>query len=94
MQHPLGHEVAGQDPALDDERGRRQGHPDRGDAAGRTVLRLVPDQPVAVVDLVEVVLDRQPLEGVQLVVTYGGLARWPRRRRSGSAHVPALPRSE
>ena len=79
-EHPLGHEVAGQDPALDDERGRRQGHPDRGDAAGRAVLRLVPDQPVAVVDLVNVVLDRPPLEGVQLLVADGGLAhrcvRW------------------
>src|SRR5262249_54437252 len=60
-------ELADDHAALDDDRDRRQGQADGGDAARRFRVGLVPHQPVVRVGLVQVVQDRGPLEPVQLL---------------------------
>ena len=64
----LRRELADDDAALDDDRDRRQGHADGGDAARGVRVGLVADQPVVRVGLVQVVQHRGPLEPAQLLV--------------------------
>ena len=61
-------ELADDHAALDDDRDRRQGHADGGDAARGVRVGLVPDQAVVRVGLVQVVQHRGPLQPVQVLV--------------------------
>ena len=67
-EHHPGDLVAREQPSLDEERRRRQRHPDRGDAGRRPLRGLVRDQPVLAVDLVEVILEGHPLQGGEIAV--------------------------
>ena len=64
-QRDLGGELAVEDAALDEHRDGGQGQPDGGNARRRAGGRLVADQAVGRVGLVEVVQQRRRLELVQ-----------------------------
>ena len=73
--------------ALDDDRDRRQGHADGGDADRSVRVGLVADQPVVRVGLVQVVQHRGQLQPVQ---SWSVGSRYSRRHRVAAVGRPSV----